>query len=82
MKDELNAAVKAIDAEIARLTKIRDGLVAGLAAGGENPYPRRPGPKGKKKRVVSEATRKKMRAAWKRRKAKSAAKKAVKTRKT
>ena len=82
MKDELIAAVKAVDAEIARLTKIRDGLVSGLATGGESPYPRRVGSRVKKKRVVSEATRRKMRAAWKRRKAKGAAKIAAKSRKT
>ena len=82
MKDEFIAAVKAVDAEIARLTKIRDGLVAGLATAGGHPYPRSVGSRVKKKRVVSEATRRKMRAAWKRRKAKSAAKTALKSRKT
>ena len=74
MKVELIAAVKAVDAQIARLTKIRDGLVAGLAAGGESPFPRTAGATVKKKRVVSQATRRKMRAAWKRRKAKGAEK--------
>ena len=74
MKDELIAAVKAVDAQIAKLTKIRDGLVAGLATGGESPFPRTAGTRVKKKRLVSEATRRKMRAAWKRRKAKTAAK--------
>ena len=82
MKDELIAAVKAVDAEIARLTKIRNGLVAGLAAGGGSPYTRTAGSTVKKKRVVSEATRRKMRAAWQRRKAKGGAKTAGKSRKT
>ncbi len=82
MKDELVAAVKAVDAEIARLTKIRNGLVAGLATGGESPHTRRAGSKVKAKRVVSEATRRKMRAAWKRRKARGAAKTAVTSRKS
>ena len=81
MKDELIAAVKAVDAQIARLTKIRDGLVAGLATGGESPSPRTARATVKKKRVVSEATKRKMRAAWKRRKAKGAAKTAAKGRK-
>ena len=48
-----------------RLEKITQALVL---LGGENPLPRAQA-KGKKKRKVSAATRTKMRAAWKRRKA-------------
>ena len=62
--------MRAVNAEIARLTKLRDGLIE---AGGENPYPRKNGRK--KKRVVSKATRAKMRAAWAKRKKAQAAKK-------